>query len=82
MAFAQQAVGTTHAGITLHQPGGRFTSLGVTHPVVEQADQLQYQLREGPCVDVAVRTPTVVCPDVGQDPRWPRWAARPGNWDS
>ncbi len=73
VAFAQQAVGTAYAGITLNQRQGRFTSIGVTDPVVEQADRLQYEQREGPCVEVAREAHVLLSPDVGHDPRWPHW---------
>jgi GAF domain-containing protein len=73
VAFAQQTVGTAYAGITLSQRQGRFKSIGITDPVVEQADRLQYEQREGPCVEVSTSAHVVLSPDAGQDPRWPRW---------
>jgi GAF domain-containing protein len=40
---------------------------------LRRADELQFQLREGPCYD-AVRTRETVCSaDLATDPRWPRW---------
>jgi GAF domain-containing protein len=73
VAFARETVGTAYAGITLNQPRGRFASISATDPVVQEADRLQYELREGPCVTVSGATPIVSSADVGRDPRWPRW---------
>src|SRR5262249_55448563 len=73
ISFARDTVGTAHAGITLNQRQGRFASVGVTDPVVEEADRMQYELREGPCVEAAEQAPVVLSPEVSRDPRWPRW---------
>lgn len=73
VSFAQQELGSSHAGITLLQPTGGFTSIGVTDPVVAQADEMQYELHEGPCVDVAEHAHIQLSPDIGRDTRWPVW---------
>ncbi len=73
VSFARQVVGTAHAGITLNQRNGRFTSIGVTDPVVDEADRLQYELREGPCVESTEQAHILLSLDTGRDPRWPRW---------
>jgi GAF domain-containing protein len=72
VAFAQHTLGTAYAGITVNQRHSRFISIGSNDPVVEQADRLQYELREGPCVQTAERTHIVLCADTAEDPRWPR----------
>lgn len=63
------------AGITVVGPdGGRRTS-HATDPMVEQADDLQYSLAEGPCITAAEQRHLVRVDDADQDDRWPTWAA-------
>lgn len=74
VGFAVRSTGTAFGGITLIQAGGRrFETVGATHPDVERADQLQYELREGPCIDAAVEARSVHSESLADDPRWPRW---------
>ena len=40
------------------------------------ADELQEELREGPCVDAAFEQENFVVHDLRSDGRWPAWAAR------
>jgi len=47
--------------------------VGATDPRVERADALQYELREGPCVDAAVEVRSVHSESLEHDARWPRW---------
>ncbi|MEJ7649890.1 MAG: hypothetical protein WKF57_12795 [Nakamurella sp.] len=48
-----------------------------TDPDTAQADESQYQLGEGPCVDCAgkVAANVIVSANTAQDARWPRWGA-------
>jgi len=74
VSFAVRSTGTAYGGITLIQAGGRrFQSVGATDAKVERADALQYELREGPCVDAAVDVKSVHSGSLRDDPRWPRW---------
>ncbi|SDG04771.1 GAF domain-containing protein [Lentzea fradiae] len=59
-----------HAGISLVEQG-RIRTVEPTSPVVETVDQLQYDLREGPCVDAIAEHETLRVGDVGTEPRWP-----------
>ena len=64
--------GTLGAGVTLVDEQGR-RSLAATNQAVEQADALQYELDEGPCL-TAWRTQEMVrIDDTTTDGRWPRW---------
>lgn len=70
-----------HASVTVIRGRGRFESLGVTSEVARKADEAQYELREGPCVDTAETGEWFRSGDVAHDPRWPMWgpqAARLG----
>lgn len=74
VGFAVRSTGTAFGGITLIQAGGRrFETVGATHPQVERADHLQYELREGPCVDAAVDQRSAHSNSLANDPRWPTW---------
>jgi GAF domain-containing protein len=74
VGFAVRSTGTAFGGITLIQAGGRrFETVGATHPDVLRADQLQYELREGPCIDAAVMIRSLHSESLADDPRWPRW---------
>jgi GAF domain-containing protein len=50
--------------------------MGETAAIVAQADQLQYDLGEGPCVEAAWEQDTFVSHDLAHDPRWPSWGPR------
>ena len=77
VAFTAQTFGTDHAGVTLiRDRGRRFETAAPTTPAVRHADELQNDLREGPCVDAAVESRSVVSNDVARDPRWPAWGPR------
>jgi GAF domain-containing protein len=77
VAFAAQTFSTPYAGATLiRDRGRRFETVGPTHDDVRRADHLQDELDEGPCVDAAVESRTVVSNDVVSDRRWPHWGPR------
>ena len=65
-----------HASITVRRRRGRFASLGSTSDLAVQADEAQYALREGPCVDASEVADFCRSGDVGQDGRWPTWGPR------
>jgi GAF domain-containing protein len=67
--------GTIGAGVSLLDAQGRRTSAGFTDRVVEQADALQYELGQGPCLTAWAAEETVLVDDVSSDPRWPEWSA-------
>lgn len=65
--------GAGGAGVTLMDGDGHKTSAGATSALVARADDLQYQLDEGPCL-TACRTQQVVrIDDLEHDDRWPQW---------
>ncbi|RKS67947.1 ANTAR domain-containing protein [Motilibacter peucedani] len=75
--LALEAVpGASGVGITLVDRDGTRQTAAATGPDVERADELQYDLDEGPCL-AAYRSRTMVrVDDTATDRRWPRWAAR------
>jgi GAF domain-containing protein len=66
--------GAVGAGVTLVDARGHKRSSGSTDDRVEQADDLQYQLGEGPCLTAVATRQLVRLDDVATDPRWPRWS--------
>ena len=73
VAFAMRTLGTDYAGITMLRGRGRFETVGPSSPVIVEADRLQYDLREGPCVVAATTSRSVMSADLARDPRWPTW---------
>jgi GAF domain-containing protein len=73
--IAQETVpGSTGAGVSIVDERGRRSS-GSTDDRVRQADALQYDLDEGPCLTAAISRELVRIDDLATDRRWPRWAA-------
>ncbi|TPV27942.1 GAF and ANTAR domain-containing protein [Arthrobacter agilis] len=67
--------GATGAGVSLIHHGRR-TSTGATDTLVRRADELQYELSEGPCLSAWSTSAPVRTDDTeAVDQRWPRWAA-------
>jgi GAF domain-containing protein len=73
-AIKDAVPGTIGAGVSLLDSRGRRTSSGATDRVVEQADALQYQLGQGPCLTAWAAEETVLVDDVLKDSRWPHWS--------
>jgi GAF domain-containing protein len=73
--LAQETVpGACGAGVSIIDERGRRSS-GSTDDRVRQADALQYDLDEGPCLTAAANRALIRQDDVAGDPRWPRWSA-------
>jgi GAF domain-containing protein len=78
-SLAEETVpGSSGAGVSIVDERHRRSS-GATDQRVVQADRLQYELGEGPCLTAAVERRLVRIDDLAVDQRWPRWAdaARP-----
>lgn len=75
-AAAVESVGNAQfASVTLLQRG-TFRSVAPTDECARKADELQYELGSGPCVD-AVLEDAVYCPqDLEHDDRWPTYGRR------
>jgi GAF domain-containing protein len=74
-ALAHETVpGSVGAGVSIIE-GRRRVSSGSTDERVREADALQYEFDEGPCITAAVSRELVRIDDLGEDRRWPRWAA-------
>jgi len=65
-----------HVGITLLRTDRPPRNAATTDGVPEELDRLQFELRDGPCLDAATGPPVVVTGDVGSDERWPAYGPR------
>jgi GAF domain-containing protein len=66
--------GVDCADVLLISGADLFRSVAATSQLAVDMDDLQQRFREGPCLDAAVGNPTVVCNDLREDLRWPRFA--------
>jgi hypothetical protein len=64
-----------HATATYHSREGRVETIAATDPWVEQCDELQAQLDEGPSLDVNPDVAIVASSDIANDSRWPKYAS-------
>ncbi|GAA4542365.1 GAF and ANTAR domain-containing protein [Pseudonocardia xishanensis] len=68
--------GCDHAAISLVVHNGVIRTVAATDDVPVRVDALQYEVREGPCLD-SIRTHDVfMTGDLAVESRWPRSAAR------
>jgi GAF domain-containing protein len=67
---------TVGAGVTLLDEQGRRMTAAASDPLVEQADSLQYELGEGPCLDAWEHRTVVRVDDIAGDDRWPSWGRK------
>jgi GAF domain-containing protein len=66
--------GTVGAGVTLVDAHGK-RSKAASNQAVEQADALQYELDEGPCLTAWRSRQLVRIDDTITDSRWPSWSS-------
>jgi GAF domain-containing protein len=71
----ESVAGSVGAGGTLIDAQGRPTSTASTNKVVEDADRLQYELGEGPCLSAWAGARPVRVDDLREEQRWPEWTA-------
>jgi len=72
---ADTVPGAFGCGVSLLDERGRRTSAGASDPRVEQADSLQYQFDQGPCLAAWAQQAVVRVEDTAAETRWPRWAS-------
>lgn len=63
------------AGVTLVDDEGRPATTSASGPLVRDADNLQYELGEGPCLAALAQCAPMRIDDVATERRWPRWCA-------
>ena len=65
----------SHAGITINEKGGLLTRVS-SDDMVRRANELQYELGEGPCLSVRKDQDTMISVDLETETRWPVWAPK------
>jgi GAF domain-containing protein len=63
------------AGMSVVHRGGIDTPAGSSDLLI-RLDELQFELRQGPCYDALRKHEVVISDDLAADARWPRWGAR------
>jgi GAF domain-containing protein len=76
VGYVRQQLEADHASITVIGSRKRLETIASTDRLAEQLDQMQSELREGPCYDSSWHAQTLTSTDLADDERWPRWAAR------
>jgi transcriptional regulator with GAF, ATPase, and Fis domain len=66
--------GVESADVLLVAGPDLFKSVAATSPLAVEIDDLQKGFREGPCLDAAVDSSIVMCNDLRDDSRWPRFS--------
>lgn len=61
------------ASVTYRSVDGVMQTAAPSSELVQTADRLQYEFTEGPCVFATFTDDLLFSPQVGTDPRWPRW---------
>lgn len=67
-----------HAGVTEVMPDGTFHTTGSTDALVDEVDLLQYEARQGPCIEAAYHDGVLHSGDAATDGRWPIWGPQAG----
>jgi ANTAR domain/GAF domain len=67
--------GVEAAGITMVR-GNNYRTVAPSGELPRQVDEIQYELRTGPCVDAIVNETTFRTGDLENDPRWPTFGKR------
>jgi GAF domain-containing protein len=75
LEFTLKALDCAYAGVVLVRKGAVAT-FAATHEVVAHLDQVQFELGEGPDVDIVTDRHGVLVPDVAAETRWPDWARK------
>jgi hypothetical protein len=71
----REVPGAEYAGITQGWPG-KFVTVAPTHELVTAADQIQYDLGHGPCVDAILEGSLFNSADLRTDQRWPEFGLK------
>ena len=67
--------GAQYAGVALVEKGCHLRTLAATHVYPRWLNDVEREVREGPCLSAALVRPTVRIDDLATDDRWPRYRA-------
>ena len=76
LAAVDTVAGADFAGILLADRHGKIQTPAATHRRVHEADRLQFDLKEGPCLDAVRGRWQARSDDLRTDARWPKYGPR------
>lgn len=75
--FASAAVsGAEHAAISLIEGNQEPRTIAATGDLPMQVDKIQYEVNEGPCIEVLIQSDLVWAEDLSKDRQWAQFAPR------
>jgi GAF domain-containing protein len=76
--YSRECLESDFAGIHIIR-NGEIETAAATHEVIRQADKVQTELGEGPCIQAVWDKKTFLVNDVATDPRWPAFGPIAGD---
>src|SRR4051812_15676025 len=76
VSAATHIPGVDFVSITVNRPGESLSTIVSTDPLAEQADSLQYDLREGPCYSAVTDERFVLVNDLAGAREYPRYGPK------
>jgi hypothetical protein len=76
VAAASNIPGADFVSITVHRQDDSMVTLAATDPLAEQADALQYELREGPCYAAVTDERFVLVNDLADAVQFPQYGPK------
>jgi hypothetical protein len=73
---AEMVAGAEWASVTVVRHSGSPLTLTYSHDEALQADQIQYRLKEGPCLEAAEKDNVYLTGEIHCDPRWSRYGTQ------
>ena len=74
LEFAVKALGCSYAGVIFVHRHTRVETFAATHPLVAELDKLQFEVGQGPDLEIIEDHRGVLVHDTTTDDRWPAWA--------
>ncbi|MET1059619.1 MAG: GAF and ANTAR domain-containing protein [Nocardioides sp.] len=74
LEFALKAVGCSYAGIIFVHRETRVETFAATDPLVEHLDKVQFEVGEGPDIEIIEDHRGIIVHDTEADGRWPAWS--------
>ncbi|HEY1825735.1 MAG TPA: GAF and ANTAR domain-containing protein [Acidimicrobiales bacterium] len=71
--YARDTIDACDAASISTRVGDEYITSVYSDKIADDIDQFQYLYEEGPCLDAAREEPLQYCPDLINDPRWPRF---------
>jgi hypothetical protein len=76
LAARDTVPGADYASITVVHEDDTVETLAPTDPIIVVVDQIQAELKEGPCYDAATDDAIFVAEDLAHDERWPNYGPK------